>query len=121
MSADNGIYILESLNKEYRIIHTTNIQELYYFFTNPKFEDNIEYEKEIDRLQKNGIQNPYCMITGEYKDELNPYKLKEYFTDSKIYSFDEVMKEAEKLYKSISYVEYGIRFITGWENKLFPT
>ena len=46
---------------------------------------DIEYEKEIDRLQKNGIQNPYCMITGEYKDELNLYKIKEYLINSKIY------------------------------------
>lgn len=99
MSADNGVYILQSLDG-FRVIHAQAIENLYWW----EIED--------------------C---GKMVDRLNPQELKRYFGKCKVFSTkEEADKEAQKIYDEIMkddfcpIVEYGISYIKGWENKFFP-
>jgi len=101
MSADNEIYILKSKDG-YRLIHAQAIENLNWWNT-----ENKDIKK------------------WEHRDELNPQMLSDYFDNSKVYKTEEeVLKEAAKLYNEIVedsfWVEYGISFIRGWEDKEFP-
>ena len=101
MSADNGIYILQSKDG-FRVIHAQCIENLWW------------WEKENTNPKQ-----------WERRNELNPKELINYFGNSKVFRTEkEVFKEAKKLYKEIEYnyyiVEYGICFVRGWEDKEFP-
>ncbi len=101
MSVDSGIYILKSKDG-YRIIHAQAIENLNWWNTG---------NKDIKKW--------------EYRDELNPKRLIDYFGDSKVFKTEEeVLKEAKRLLDEIEednyWVEYGISFIRGWEDKNFP-
>jgi len=96
MSADNGIYVLESKDG-FRVIHTQCIENLWYW------DDN----------KADGI-------------ELNPEQLLKYFGETKVIeSQADALLEAVRLYNLIIHkvgvVEYGIVPITGWEDKEFPS
>jgi hypothetical protein len=97
MSADNGIYILQSKDG-FRIAHAQAIENIYWNF-----------EKK------------------ELTDEINPKILYDYFHKSPVFkTVEEVTKEAIRIYEEIiqddfcPIVEYGICDITGWEDKEFP-
>ena len=94
MSADNGIYILESKDG-FRVIHAQAIENIY---------SDIPF--------------------GEGDIKLNPKGLKRYFGDAEVISTrDEVWDQARFLYEEharYGCVEYGIQIITGWEDKEFP-
>jgi len=95
ISSDDGIYILKS-NDGYRVVNATSIDNLYWW-------------------------------DGEgMKEDLNPERLIEYFGDCKVIKTKKkALDEAERLevenLKTFGYnTEYGIQFISGWENKDFP-
>jgi hypothetical protein len=98
MSADNGIYILQTKDG-WRVIHAQAIENIYW----------DEEKKEIT-------------------EEINPHILREYFEDCEVFpTREEAIKEAELIYDDIvqddfcPIVEYGICFITGVEDIEFPT
>lgn len=102
MSADNGIYVLESLaldgkSSEYRVTHGQAIENLYWW----DFHDGD-------------------MCFGVEKDEMNPEQIKNYFGKSKIL-FDrvEALKEADKILLEVGWTEYGIQFLDKYQ-KIFP-
>jgi hypothetical protein len=96
MSADNGIYILESKDG-FRVVHTQAIDNLWWW-------DDI------------------CATTNE----INPKYLIRYFEKCDVYkTSEEAMAEAKRMYDEIMQsdfpiLEYGISFISGWEDKPFP-
>jgi len=96
MSADNGIYILESKDG-FRVAHASAIENLWW------------WDEECAAL-----------------NELNPKYLQQYFGKCKPFpTMIEAMKEAKSMYDEIMksdfpVLEYGISFIYGWENKEFP-
>lgn len=99
MSANNGIYILQSKDG-YRVQHCQCIENLNWWST----ADGKNWE---------------C------RDELNPEELISYFGDCKMFETEkEAFKEAKRLYDKIEQeyylIEYGISFIRGWEDKEFP-
>lgn len=80
MSADNGIYVLESPTKngsQYRVAHCSAIENMDYF--------------------EQGTVQAKAMLVH-------------YFGNSEVYiSAHEVMKAALKLHNEVKYTEYGIR------------
>jgi len=65
-------------------------------------------------------KNPY-QGKGESRDELNPRELINYFGNCEVFETKEdAFNEAYRLYHEIGFVEYGISFVSGWENKEFP-
>jgi len=85
MSADNGIYILESKDG-FRVTHAQAIDNLWW--------------------------------PG---NKLNPVQLKKYFGECKVFkSLKEAYSKAKNIKYQVGYVEYGISFIEGWEDKDFP-
>jgi len=96
MSADNGIYILESKDG-FRVTEGQAIENLWWWD-----EDAAS------------------------RDELNPKYLIRYFGKCKVHKTStEAMEEAKEMYDNIMQsdfpiLEYGISFIPGWEDKPFP-
>ena len=98
MSADDGIYILETKDG-YRVTHAQAIENLWWWDEEPN-----------------------------ERDEMNPDELIRYFGNCTIFSTrGEALLEADNIYKRLVNdeewpmpPEYGIQWITGWENKEFP-
>jgi hypothetical protein len=120
MSADNGIYILESKDG-FRVIHAQAIENLYWWWKDERLYD----DKWVEAQKKAGVENPYKGM-GESKDKLNPKELVRYFGkcevfDTKQQALDEAQKKYNEIMKSeFPVIEYGISFIRGWEDKMFP-
>lgn len=126
MSADNGIYILQSLDG-YRIIHAQAIENLHWW-------DNCCDNPDVvdDELKDSSFYHSKCLNCDtkdpemKNKSKINPKTLKDYFGKSVKYDTEkEVMEEACNIYEEITnedmgIVEYGISFIRGWEDKFFP-
>ena len=94
MSADNGVYILETKGPEYRVTYASAI-------------DNITYGE-------------YTTPDPDYDGEWNKKEVREYFGNSKVHtSLDEAYKEAEELHKHWEWTEYGI-CILSYGHKEFP-
>ncbi|MGD2071862.1 MAG: hypothetical protein PVG65_00025 [Candidatus Thorarchaeota archaeon] len=124
MSADNGIYVLESKDG-YRVKHTQAIENLYWWYTccgNPDVKDigngNLFYTEKCFNCD---TIDPKC----EMKEEICPDRLKEIFGDCKVYStIKEATEEAIRLYEEIlnddfcPIIEYGIQLIK--YDKEFP-
>jgi len=90
MSADDGIYILESKDG-FRVIYAA------------------------------AIENVWEWDSTYTSKHLIPKYLKEYFGEAKVLnSRDAAWEEALKQIKELPYLQYGIRIIPGWEDKLFP-
>lgn len=103
MSADDGIYILKSKDG-YRIVHAQCIDNLYWW--DKELEDN----------------SPFKM---ERRDKLNPKELISFFGDSLVFQTNEEVIDAaqvmyNKVIEDVGFCEYGISYITGWEDKEFP-
>ncbi len=126
MSADNGIYILQSLDG-YRVIEAGAIENLNWHHTccnNPNVideeagEDCMFHQKCINCNTLDPISEP--------RDELCPDMLKQYFGKCTVYDTQsEALEEATNIFEEIldddmGIVEYGISFVTGWEDKFFP-
>ena len=97
MSADDGIYILETLDG-FRVVHTQNIGEIYW----------------DDKKKKIG-------------DKINTKILKAYFKYAKFFKTkEEALIEAVRMEESILEdgftlgSEYGIQFIRDWKKRRFP-
>ena len=91
MSADNGIYILETIGPEYRVIHTQNIEDL-------------DYDRDCNSFTTN--------------DNVRIINAREVWKDSNFVhkTSDDAMKEAGQIYKEIidgpcPILEYGISII----------
>jgi hypothetical protein len=96
MSADNGIYILQSKDG-FRVIHTTAIDGLWWW---------------DDEKAKTSLNPKYLL---QYFGKADVMK-----------SEDEAWKVARDIYKGIMnsdfpVLEYGIKPIYGWEDKDFPS
>jgi hypothetical protein len=124
MSADNGIYILQSLDG-YRVIHAQAIENLYYWETSTCCSNPVpiidEYKNE--RCRECGSYLPKM----EQRDSICPNRLKEYFGECEVFKTEEkALQEAERIYDEIiddfycPIIEYGINFIRGWKDKFFP-
>lgn len=124
MSADNGIYILQTKDG-YRVVHAQGIDNIYWWETwnccgnpVPAFEVS---------------RGNYCIHCGnslpihEKRDYINPLTLAEYFGLSNVLETEEeAWEEANQLYDAIMdddfcpMVEYGVQFVKGMENEEFP-
>ena len=127
MSADNGIYILQTKDG-YRVVHAQAIENINWWFTccnNPKivlFEDNegcshqeCENCKTIDPR-------------GEMRQELNPQGIINYFgCCTPVKTEYEAMEHAKQIYDEIMdddfcpIIEYGIQYINEMKDQEFPT
>lgn len=97
MSSDNGVYVLQSKDG-FRVTHAQAIDNLYWWNTD---------DPNTDKWEK--------------RDEINPEMLIEYFGDCKVFKTEgEAVEKAFEMYNEICYVEYGVSFIRGWEDKEFP-
>jgi len=126
MSADNGIYILQSLDG-YRVTHAQAIENLHWWNNccdNPNvveddLKDGCSYH---DVCQNCKTKDP----ESEERDELNPKWLLQYFGKCTVYHTEKkALEEATNIFEeimddNIGIVEYGISFIRGWEDKFFP-
>lgn len=122
MSADNGIYVLQTKDG-FRVIHAQAIDNLCWWENYTCCNNPISVA--IDGQEQ-------CYHCGTYlpkherRDELNPEMLKEYFGESKIFNTQqEAIDESRKMYDEImnddyGILEYGISYIRGWENEFFP-
>jgi hypothetical protein len=128
MSADNGIYILQTKDG-YRVAHLQAIDNIYWHpdcCENPHIVD--------DSLGEDMYYHEHCQICGKVDPE---YKIREgvanltviwmYFNRSVVYPDREsAMKKADEIYNEITnddfcgIVEYGIQFINGMEEMEFP-
>ena len=127
MIADNGIYILQSLDG-YRVIEAGAIENLYWWYnccdTPNVISDKYHGENNLlhDQCKNCGTLNP----ESELRDDLCPDMLKQYFGKSTVYNTQgEALEEATNIFEEIldddfGIVEYGISFVKGWEDKFFP-
>jgi len=124
MSADNGIYILKTLDG-YRVILAQNIENLYWWETWSCCGNPVPAVKDGEN---------YCIHCGntlpahEKRDEINPLELAEYFGRCNVLKTEkEAWEEAQSLYEAIMeddycpILEFGVQFIKGYEDKEFPT
>jgi hypothetical protein len=118
MSADNGIYILKTKN-DYRVTEGQCIENIYWWWEDERLYD----ENYVDGLD---VANPFYNQPGEIRAEINPYYLKIYFNNAIICDTrEEADKVAMSLYDNIMkgefpICEYGIQYVSGWEDKDFP-
>jgi hypothetical protein len=126
MSADNGVYILQSKDG-FRVAHRQGIENIYWWPTECCGKRDV-----VDGKSSDGFDISVCKHCGkevkwEERTEINPETLKSYFGNSKVYKTRiSALTAANKLYKKIisdpmcPICEYGISFINGWEKKTFP-
>lgn len=88
MSADNGIYILETKGPEYRVAYHQNIDEIY-----GKFSDE------------------------SFHWQGDPEMMLEYFENAPMFfNREEALDLAKKMVYDYSYLEYGICFISDFKD-----
>lgn len=91
MSADNGIYILETAGPEFRVTHAMAIDNIY-----GKFDDD----------------------TAHWKGDMN--QIVDYFCESEIFhTFEKAMEYARNLSKGYAYLEDGICYISDFKDRHF--
>lgn len=91
MSADNGVYVLQTYGPEFRVVYAQAIDNIF-----GKFND--------ETLHWDG--NPDMMV--------------EYFGKSKVYTdLDDAMNEAERLSYDYDYLEDGVCLITDFREMKF--
>ena len=123
MSADNGIYILKTLDG-YRVVLAQNIDNLYWWETWTCCGNPVPCKKDGE---------DYCLHCGnalpahERRDELNPLAIAEYFGPCNVVQTEvEAWEEARALYEAIleddycPILEYGVQFVKGMEDEEFP-
>ena len=127
MSADNGIYILQTLDG-YRVVHAQAIENLYWWYNccdNPKI---IWFEDDKGCSHQECENCKTIDPKGEMQQELNPQEIANYFGFcNPVKTEYEVMEHAKQIYDEIMdddfcpIIEYGIQYIKGMENQEFPT
>ena len=91
MSADNGVYILQTFGSEFRVKHCQGIDNIY-----GKFNDETFHWDGDDEM------------------------IREYFADAPVFNnLEEALDKAEELSYDIDYLEYGICVISDFKNKVF--
>ena len=125
MSADNGIYILQSKDG-IRVAHCQAIENIYWWnkkcCKKPEIIETDEPDNYTERCKNCGKVPEY-----EQRAEINPKVLKGYFGNSKVFKIiEEALKEATRQWNEVindpicPICEYGISYIKGWEKKNFP-
>lgn len=129
MSADNGIYILQSKDG-IRVAHCQAIENIYWWSKKCCKKQDIEettgmaegIEVDVEKCKNCGKVPGY-----EQRTEINPKVLKGYFGNSKVFKIiEEALKEATRQWNEVindpicPICEYGISYIKGWEKKNFP-
>lgn len=88
MSADNGIYILQTKGPEFRVAHQQNIDEIYGNFSDES-----------------------------YRWQGDPVSMLEYFGDAPMFSnLEEALDKAADMSYDYEYLEYGICVITDFKD-----
>lgn len=123
MSADNGIYLLHSLDG-YRVVHTQAIDNLYRWYTccdNPNIAEKINEESifYVEECLNCKIVNP----ESERRDEICPERLKEIFGGCEVWAdkksaWDEAIRRYQEVMDDYMICEYGISEIE--YDKEFP-
>lgn len=91
MSADNGVYILETYGPEFRVAYHQNIDEIY-----GKFDDDA----------------------GKWKG--NAEKILEYFEGAAVFgNIQDALDEAEEISHNYDYLEDGICVISDFKELMF--
>lgn len=128
MSADNGIYILQSLDG-YRVIEAGAIENLHWWNScckKPNIQEDVLVSIDDNLFHDKCINCGTLDPESEERDELNPKMLLQYFGKCTVYDTEkEVLEEATNIFEeimddNIGIVEYGISFIRGWKDKFFP-
>jgi hypothetical protein len=129
MSADNGIYMLKTLDG-WRVKHLQCIDNIYWWPTCCEESDIIEtnLDPEGDGCYHDICQNCETKdVEWERREKINPLVILDYFGDAKLLETEEdAFNEADFIYTDITkcgggYVEYGIQKINGLEEIPFPT
>lgn len=131
MSADNGIYILKTLDG-YRVAHLQAIENIYWWPTccahseieEIFFDDGLEGGQHYHDVCKNcGTRD----VEWERREKINPLVALDMFKDAKFFADEEdALNEADFIYCNMTkygggYLEYGIQKINGLEDIPFPT
>jgi hypothetical protein len=130
MSADNGIYILKTLDG-FRVAHLQAIDNIYWW---PNCCDHAEIEEVFfdDGLEGGQHYHDKCTNCGtrdveyERRDKINPLVILDLFKNAKVFETEEdALNEADFIYCNITkygggYVEYGIQIINGLEDWEYP-
>jgi len=123
MSADNGIYILQTKDG-FRVTETQAIDNLYWWGVCCS---NSMVLYDVDEFFNICLNCKKVDVESEIRNKINPYVLKEYFGHCKVFKSEkEAHDEACRLYNEIMdndccpIVEYGIQSIDEWKNKDFP-
>jgi hypothetical protein len=91
MSADNGVYILETVGPEYRVVHAQGIDNIY-----GKFNDDTYHWDGDDEM------------------------IREYFGTAPVFqNLEEALDKASDIAYDIDYLEYGICVINDFKHKVF--
>ena len=91
MSADNGIYILQTAGPEFRVAYQQNIDDIYGNFS----DDSFQWQGD-------------------------PEVMYSYFGDAPVFSnLEAALDKAEELSYDIDYLEYGICVISDFKKKVF--
>ena len=128
MSADNGIYILQTKDG-FRVAHIQAVDNMWWHPTCCSNPERVETDQKDDgcyheRCENCGLLDPEF----EEKDYVNWDVMRDFFGKSEVYPSQEVaMLMADEIYKEITsddlcgIVEYGIQIINGLEGFDFPT
>jgi hypothetical protein len=125
MSADNGVYILQSKDG-FRVTHAQAIENIYWQYTCCDNPDVVEIDTEDIYYHERCLNCGQEDSSGKMTNKINPKFLKMYFGDSKIFATsEEAMNEAVRIYEEIiaddfGICEYGIQYIRGFEKEEFP-
>lgn len=135
MSADNGIYILKTLDG-YRVAHIQAIENLYWWpacCSDPEIVEEINDDIESIRMQEDTYYHDRCKNCGqrdpewERREKINPLVALDLFKNAKFFTDEEdALNEADFIYCNMTkygggYVEYGIQRVNGLEDIPFPT
>lgn len=106
MSADNGIYLLQTKDG-YRVAHLQAIDNIYWWYVCCSYPDVIYLDgnRQCEYCWNCGTKNPECIK----KDKICPDRLKEMFGDCEVWNDKKsAWNEAIRLYKEITSDEMGI-------------
>lgn len=119
MSADNGIYILQTKDG-YRVTHAQAIDNIYWHYTCCEFPNLLinQWRENCEEVCANCKKRN---LPSEKRKEYSPDMLKVYFEDCKVFKKEiDAFNYAMQLYRDCGFCEYGIVVLDEWRNKEFP-
>jgi hypothetical protein len=91
MSADNGVFVLQTAGPEFRVAYTGAIDNIYGSFNDETHRWNGDMDRMIDVFAKSKVFN----------------------------NLEEALDEAERMSYDYEYLEYGVCFITDFKELKF--